>query len=85
MEAWLVWVSRGVAWRMFDVFRWRAVIRCGSCTALGRSSVSCRALGQASLSLAAHVSKPGSSMPGVAKASSVWGNAAGDCTLAIYR
>lgn len=32
-----------------------------------------------------HVCKGGASMPDVAKASSVWGNAAGDYTVAIYR
>lgn len=40
------WVSCSVAWQVFDVFRWRAGVRCGSCTALWQSSVSCRSLGR---------------------------------------
>lgn len=58
------WVFHVAVWQMFDLFRWWAVIRCGSCTVLWWSSVSCDE--QGSLGLVAHM------CPSMALVCQVW-------------
>lgn len=58
------WVFHAAVWQMSDLFRWWAVIRCGSCTVLWWSSVSGDE--QGSLGLVAHM------CPSMALVCQVW-------------